>query len=699
MTVTAPRLMPSPDDGWIPVAEAALKLGITARACLYRCKEWEADRLARKVGGQWQVHVAADRALRADIDVITRDLQQIGELRRDRVPPRYIAIAEKRRDIVVGLAAFRMKHRGKGNRDVVSLYVGQCHADGLVGGGSPVKTMSISTLYGWIAKYEQPDPHGGLAALVPEYNREAGDRPLTIGPEAWGMFLKLKHSAGDPSIKDCWRLVDALVRTEHRGDAAWAWPKYSAVRVHYKNNVHPAAAAITSQGPYRTEADFLPKIARSIEHWPAGGNLCGDERLFDFMARRPGARGWDRCRVKVTAWMDVRTRMIAGWVISPEANSDTILSSFRMACEAMGTLPEDVTVDNGRDYRAVAGKVRRDRKWDEFDSKRVLGAFERLKIETHFALKKQPWGKSIESRFNTVKDRFDRFFPSFWGGKHDERPWDAEKWTNEFIERLPTVEEVRDQFEAFLAAMHEEVVEGDGMFGLCPRQAMGAYFSKSPRPLPADVLELACSRMFGPVKVGRDGVRHKNIRYGKHDMEVWRLMGKEVYYLADPVNAQRIMLCDDEGIPICAAFADNNLGMTTSEVRAAENMKKRAKRNIKKFHETRDDAIASNPRLIAKLRHQAAKLNQLPDDQVPTPAKGGLRLVGSDSQLAAGVEKVKRAAGAETIKRLADANAAAQALNEFPSIDLRDLPTEPDDARDEAPVRVDFRRFNQEAPF
>ena len=699
MALAAPHLSPAPDDGWIPVAEAALKLGITARACLYRCKEWEADRLARKVGGQWQVHVAADRALRADIDVITRDLRQIGELRRDRVPPRYIAIAEKRRDIVTGLAAFRMKYRNKGNRDVVSLYVGECHADGLVGGGSPVKKMGISTLYDWIAKYEQPDPHGGIAALVPEYNREAGDRPLTIGPEAWGMFLKLKHSAGDPSIKDCWRLVDALVRTEHKGDAAWAWPKCSAVRVHYKNNVHPAAAAITKEGPYRTEAAFMPKIARSLEHIAAGSHLCGDERIFDFMARVPSARGWERCRVKVTAWMCVRSRMIVGWVISPDANSDTILSAFRMACEVMGTLPDDATIDNGRDYRAVAGKMRRDRKWDEFDSKRVLGAFERLKIETHFALKKHPWSKSIESRFNTVKDRFDRYFPGFWGGKHDERPWDAERWTTEHIEKLPTVEEVIDYWQEFVTAMNEEVVEGDGMFGLCPRQAMAAYFSKSPRPLPADVLELACSRMFGPRKVGRDGIRHNNIRYGKLDEQVWRLMGKEVYYLADPVNAQKITLCDDEGIPICEAYADRNLGITRSEVRAAENMRKRAKRQIKKFHEVRDDAIASNPRLIAKLRHQAAKLNQLPDAQVPTPAKGGLRLVGSDSELAAGVEKLKRAAGAEAVRKLADANAAAQALNDFPSSDLRSMPGSEGEAP-EAPVRrVDFRKFNQEAPF
>lgn len=703
MALPALHLEQPQNDGWIPVSEAALRLGCNRSALARKCAdEWHASGLARKVDGHWMIDPAADKRLRGDVDAVGRDLRQLGELRRSGVSLHHIAVAEKRRDIVTGLAAFQMKHRRKKRRSVVSLYIGECHTDGLVGGASVVRKMGISTLYDWIAKYEAPDPRGGIAALVPDYSRdEDPDKVPTIGPEAWGMFLRLKHSAGSPSIKDCWRLVDALVRTEHRDDDAWAWPKYSAVRVHYKNTIHPAAAAITSQGPYRTEAAFLPKIARSIEDYAAGSHLCGDERTFDFMVRVAGARGWERCRqLKITAWMDVRSRKIVGWVISPEANSDTILSAFRMACEAMGTLPVEVTIDNGRDYRAVAGKMRRDkRKWDEFDSKWVLGAFERLKIEAHFALKKHPWSKPIESRFNTVKDRFDRFFAGFWGGKHEERPWDADKWTKEFIEKLPTVEEVRDQFEEFIAAMDEEVVEGDGMFGLCPRQAMAAYFSKSPRLLPADVLELACSRMFGPVKVGRDGVRHKNIRYGKLDEQVWRLLGEEVWYLADPVNAQRITLCDEKGIPICAAFADRNLGMTQSEVRAAENMRKRAKKHINKFRQTRDDAIASNPQLIAKLRRQAAKLNQIPDDQVPKPAKGGLRIVGSDSELAAGVEKIKRAAGAEAIKKLSDANAAAQALNEFPSVDLRNMPGSEGEVPAKPRRRVDFRRFSEEAPF
>ncbi|MBE7507772.1 MAG: DDE-type integrase/transposase/recombinase [Planctomycetia bacterium] len=699
MSLPAQRLQLSTqpaDADWITLAEAAKKLGITVRACLYRCEGWQNQNLARKFAGQWQVHVGAAAALRTDINTIDRDLHQLGELRRAKVPPRHIKIAEARRDIIVGFAAFRLRHRGRSAHDVLSLYVGECYATGMVGGASVIKKLSASTFYVWAAKYEAPD--GGLAALAPEYN--GGDqKPPTIGAEAWGMFLRLHHGAGSPSMKDCWRLVDTLVRTEHKGEDAWAWGKYRTVLKYYAANVHPAEAAITAQGPYRTEASFLPKIARSIEHIAAGTHLCGDERIFDFMARVAGARGWERCRVKVTAWMCVRSRKIAGWIISEDANSDTILSSFRMACEAMGTLPNEVTIDNGRDYRAVAGKMRRDRKWDEFDSKRVLGAFERLKIETHFALKKHPWSKSIESRFNTVKDRFDRFFAGFWGGTHSERPWDAERWTNEFIDQLPTVEEVRDQFEAFIAAMDEETVEGDGMFGLCPRQAMARYFTATPRLLPADVLELACSRMFGPRKVGRDGIRHKNIRYGKLDKEVWRLMGKEVFYLADPVNAQQITLCDEDGIPICVAFADRNLGMTQSELRAAENMRKSAKRQIKKFHQVRDDAIASNPQLISKLRRRAAKLNQIPDSQVPAAKREGLRLVGGDSELAAGVEKIKRAAGAEAIKKLSDANAAAQALNEFPSIDLRNMPGSDAESASEPERHVDFRCFSEEAPF
>lgn len=695
MTLAIPNpTTPDSPDGWLPINLAAAKLGINVGHLRNKCNgRLASEGLAKKFDGVWHIHAAADARLRTDSSIAGRDLTQIAELRRAGIRPAWIEQAEARRDILRDLDRFRLRHSDKSPRDMLALYVGHLAAEGRVGAAARIKRLSVTTLYGWIAAYKSD----GLRGLVPQY--QSAQSADSIGDSAWGQFLRLKMRSGDPSLRDCWRIVDGLAKSEHVGDSAWAWPSYNTVRARYHAEVHPAEAALVTQGPYRMEAACIPKIARSLEDTPAGSHLCGDERTVDFMVRVPGPQGWRRIRPKLTAWLDVRSRFMPGWVLAESANSDTILSSFRMACEQMGTLPDDVTIDNGRDYRTVAGRARRCRKWDEFDSKRVNSAFERLEIAgIHYALVKHPWSKSIESRFNTMKERIDRHVDSFWGGKPDDRPWDADRWTNEHLEALPTLEEARDLIEAGLAAMHEEVVNGDGMFGLSPRQSLKQHFTTSPRPAPREVLELACCRMHGRDKdrktaviVGRDGIRYAGIRYGTHDIEVFRLQGREVWFLSDPVHADRITLCDEKGVPICVAFADRNLGQTRDEVRAAAAMKSQAKRTLKKYAEARSTDVATTAQLIARRRRDAAKLAQ-PDDATlpPPPAREGPRLVGQE--IAAGVARVKRAAGAEAIRRLANADAAAEALNEYRSIDLRSMPT--DDTEAPAPRRhLDIRRI------
>ncbi len=684
--------MPNAPEGWIPINLAAAKLGINVGHLRNKCNGRLGDRgHARKFDGIWHIHAAADPRLRSDGSTAGRDLTQIAELRKAGVRPAFIELAEARREILRELDRFRLKHSNRAPRDVLELFAGHLSSEGRVGPGCLVKRASVTTLYGWLAAYKSD----GLAGLVPRYgDRDGGNGGPSIGEAAWGQFLRLKMTPGDPPIRDCYRIVDGLSKAEHVGDPAWAWPCYNTVRARFNRDVHPAERELITHGPYKMEANCIPKIARSLEDKAAGSHLCGDERDLDFMIRVPGREGWRRVRAKLTAWIDVRSRFMAGWVLGESANSDTILSAFKMACEQLGTIPDEITVDNGRDYRTVAGRARRHRKWDEFDSKRMHSAFERLHItEVNFALVKHPWSKIIEDHFGIMKDRLDRYVASYWGGKPDERPWDAQDWTNQHIERLPTMEEARDMVEAYFAARHEEVIAGDGMFGLSPRQALKQYFTTSPRPAAREVLELACCRMHGPVKVGRDGIRFANIRYGTHDVEVFRLQGQQVWFLSDPVHADRVTLCDDKGVPICVAFADRNLGQTTAEVRAAAAMKQQAKRILKKFPEARSTDIATTAQLIARQRRNAAKLAQ-PDDATlpPPPTRESLRLVGQEIQ--AGAERIRRAAGGEAIKRLADMNAGADALNEYRSIDIRSLDADAEKPADRKPAgRIDLRRL------
>jgi hypothetical protein len=120
------------------------------------------------------------------------------------------------------------------------------------------------------------------------------------------------------------------------------------------------------------------------------------------------------------------------------------------------------------------------------------------------------------------------------------------------------------------------------------------------------VLELCCSRLVEG-SVGRDGIRYNNIIYGKLDQQIWPMQDQACWFLADPVNADYITVCDKDGVPICRAYADRNLGISTSEVREANAMQRRAAKTVKKYPAARDTMMQTTQQRIAKLRRAGAQ--------------------------------------------------------------------------------------------
>lgn len=677
-------------EPWIPLGEVAWKLGISPEHATRIAKDrWEPLRLARKFGNRWAVLPDADSRL-GGTRFERRDFEQIADLCKAGVKPKYILRAEAQRDIATGFDDFEPTGRGA-IADAEAYCAMVLRSDLAIQAG--IRFLKKSSLYRWRKTYYAE----GIAALA----RKSDSRGVktTIGEMAWQRFLEAK--AGKRKVRAAWEIVRALVESEHQGEPGWEWPAYRTVALEYQKVPHVAKVSM-DEGPNKLRA-ALPKIARSWEDVPAGGILCGDQMTFDFMARVAGDKTWRRARLKLTAWMDLRSRMIAGWHIADYGNSDTILSAFKMAVGVMGTLPDEVLIDNGQDYKSVAGRSRRERKWDEFDPSRISTAFERLKVEAHYAIVRSPWSKPIESRFRTIHAGFDHWFPSYWGHKTDAKPWDADRWTRERIDLLPTAEEVRDAFARYLVELHERPVVGDGMFGLCPRQALAQFFTTHPRPVDPAVLELCCCRMIGPVSVTANGVRHEGIHYGKWDEPVIRLGGQSVYFLVDPVQADRITLCDADGVPLCIAFADRNLGQTRSEVRAAKNATRAAARIAKAYPQARDFSLLTTDQKIAELRARAAAMSQVPDESLPPPpAPESLRIARPD--VADAAERIageaRRAAGADALRRLHSHNAAAAAVNDR-SLSLRDLPADAGEETEApaAPRRLSLRDLPQAEEF
>ncbi len=481
--------------------------------------------------------------------------------------------------------------------------------------------LAHATLYHYEARLTRDgniDRRGRAVAgeeFVPETGElvPTGKRRAAIDPPAWDMFLSIVLSQNRPPAADAYRLVRAVAQRE-----GWHWPSFSTVRARYDREITQPVEILACEGARKYTAAALPKIEQRIDDVPAGSWWIGDERTLDVLVREPtsGKRGFRTFRPKLTAWLDRRSRMFVGWVLGSLANSDTILSAFKRGAQRYG-LPTDVTIDNGRDYRAVGGP--RSRKWDELDTARVGDAFAQAGVDAHAATPFWPWAKMIESHFRTVKDRLDRYIIAFRGGCPAEKPADAAAIAEDPSQML-TLPELSDVVTEFFAAHHAEPQSGDGMFGLTPNLVMERYAGPR-RECSPDVLALLCSRLVGPVTVGRDGVLWRGVRYGRFDVVVHQMQGRSVMLRIDPDDAARVTICDAQGAPLHVAECVELDGASQEDVRLAATQRAKMRRADQRALSGRRFLQQRTPQQIMQMRREAAEAAEAEQRaKLPPPA-------------------------------------------------------------------------------
>lgn len=656
--------------GFIKVAEAAPLLRCSARHLRRRCNDrLAAAGLARKHGGDWIVARRLDARLSGLDTRESRDLRQLGELAREGYPAAAVRLAEQKRDLLhrwmdSDLPGRNLAERGK-------RFVNQCMADGTLAAVG-IGKLSYEAIRKWSAAYARY----GLRGLI---RRQYPERGVTsIGASAWDLFEAVMTAGNGIKVAQGYdQVLGTILEQRLQGRPEWAWPALRTVQTQWER-LHPAAKTLLQRGPHKMRANCIPKIQRDVTiDYAAGELLIGDERTLDFKSRRLGERGWYRVRLRMTAWRDGVSGRIVGWHIGTHANSDTILSAFRSAVLAMGTLPRECYIDNGRDYVAVGGPRHRrgSGKWDHFDAERLQSLFERVGVEVHYARPKHPWCKPIESSFSTLKE-FDQFQAGYIGGSPTERPHDAERWTREHIMQLPTEDEVRVAFAEWLRVYEETPRRAVGTEGLSPRQAFERFYTTRPRRVDKDTLDILCRKLVGPMRIGRDGVRYQCLRYGTFDEAVWKLQGQEVYLLVDAVDRDSVLLCGKDGGPLeyhagpggalqrkfVVANVSRPQGYKSEELREQIAFQKRCEKSVKGYAASRDYLLQTPQQRIAGRRMLAAQARKIPDEVTPpAPEIESITLVRPD--LAEAAAEVKRAAGADTMRRLSGANAAAEAMN------------------------------------
>ena len=674
MSLPAEKLATEPTPGeFMSLADAAARMGGMDHGHLRRkCAEEYGPRgLAEKnEAGGWMVSKAADPRLRDFETREGRDDRQINELRRQKFPEKLLKRRIRLRDLLV---EFEMSG-GQGTEPKrvhrflsVKSGNGELRAKG-------IKHYKPASFIKHLNKYRD----GGIAALPPRgYSR----RKASFGPAAIEHFLRIMRT-GIIEVAEAHRLTQGYIaENKLQNVEEWSLPALRTVQLYWQQEIPHAGKVLLRDGPRKMQANCIPKITRNpLEDYAAGELLVLDERAFDFMVWEFGDRGWYSYRPKLTALRCGVSGMIVGWYFGPRANSDTILAALKQACLFTQTVPVRMIFDNGPSEKAVARRARKKGDWGHIDEQRIRTATDELGIQVTFAGAFQPWAKSIEGTFAALKV-FDKYQIAYVGGSPTEKPWDATRWTKENILTLPTVDEAREQFAAFLDAYHEEPRRSAITQGMSPRQAFKHFYTATPRRATRETLDLLCRKLTEPRPVGRDGVRIDGLWYGKWDEQVFRLQGKKVRVAVDPIERDSVILCQDDGTPICIANVDRAIGFKSEEVRDCIQHQRRCKRIVDRYASSRDYLLKTPVQKIIERRKLAAKANQIPDAHLPpTPEQVSVELV--RPELAPAIERVKRAAGAEALRKLSGANAAAEALNRPKRITLADLaaatPTEPE---------------------
>ncbi len=541
-----------PPAPWLTAAQAAARLGCSPRRVRQRCVEDFRDH-AQKVNGQWRVHPLADPRLQDESGWDDRDRRQLAMLRAQGVKPAFIRIAEARRNLVLRFREFKSDARTI--VEAADCFVISVTAERIVGPRAAIKRLSRQTLFRWRRDYRL----GGLAGLVPGY-AETKQR-ASFGRCARQYLIDLLHAGNGVAVSVAYQCTLGKAMKEHPGDPEWRLPALRTVQKWVQEHVPSASRRYANKGPRAFVAEHVAKAARDYESIPSGDQWCGDQRTLDVMVRVRDARhGWRPSRqVIFTCWIDVRSRMVTGWILDDHADSNTILCSLKDGIRMVGK-PRILRVDWGRDYRKAMrsshgsyGKV------PSFDGARVATVLDRLAIRVEPAAPYCPWAKPIESMFRQFKERMDKLFVSYWGGSPNERHEQRDRWVRAHLARLPTIDELRKVLARFIDFYNSRAHRGQGMFGLSPIEAMARFRDGPARMESETVLEFLFLDFVGPKLVRRDGIRCLHRWYGHGDPRLIALQGKKVYLGIDPCDVRTAYVCDLRQRPLFQVEADGHV--------------------------------------------------------------------------------------------------------------------------------------------
>jgi putative transposase len=488
--------------------------------------------------------------------------------------------------------------------------------------------IPLRTLQRKIAKYRDE----GVNGLVDMRGR-GNNGGEEISEEAFEFFKSMWLTQQRLSVKQCWRNIRYENRRQNKG---WTIPNLRTMYNLINRRIPLPMQILLREGQAAYDAKCAPYIQTNPDSIEPGQIWVGDHSQFNCWIRHRGqwVRPW------LTAWEDMRSRVIVGWQISLSPNQMTILSAMKKGAKAFGP-PDSVHIDNGRDYDSemwtgTIKAVRKILRKGYIDKHFLAGLYAMMKIAVSFAIPYHPQSKPIERFFDTVDCQFTKTIKTYCGKDTERKPdYLKDLLTNQkVIDSALDLDKFAGLFERYIEAYNNSSHSGVGMDGRSPAQVLATRTSK--RIILDDVLELLAKGWSGELIVGKNGVRFKVIYFGQYNADLLACYGKSVRLAFDPDDLRRVDIYDAATLKLITIAEQNqliNYGSAASEthLRNALQQKSRALKAMKGY---RDSSRIANMDLTS-LTIEAMQAEQIASDKeqanpmlrpVPTPL---------DSQVAA----------------------------------------------------------------
>ena len=189
-------------------------------------------------------------------------------------------------------------------------------------------------------------------------------------------------------------------------------------------------------------------------------------------------------------------------------NSDLIFQSFYYAAETYG-LPNDVIIDNGKDYRSKDFAGGRKKINVETNEAKTTSMLAELNVDVHFALPYNAQTKPIERDFLKIKELLSKHCIGYRGGNVVERP---EKLAKEIKDgKIIPFEKFKEIFDDFIInILNKRPSQGKNHNGLSPNELFNQEF-KEKITTSCDALKLFCMRTSRTFTIGRNGIKDNEL--------------------------------------------------------------------------------------------------------------------------------------------------------------------------------------------